>query len=213
MYRRERFLASKPLAREVFFVSDAATNWRTCAPRTSTCPVGLELRIQVPQHSLALLAALDSCGPFSAKTNFVEPVPRGERWHEQRERRHCQRPRLVPQKRPHDAEYISRQFAAASVCPMNSSMSRPQPGEKFIYSSRAPHFRERMPDAGDGVRIAARNRDFSQPRRQPRGTLVGFWPHLPVARFKRRHIGFKPMEIFRYAPARQPGENVIGAEK
>src|SRR5436190_9243280 len=148
MHRRERFLASKLPAPAMFFFLDSPTNGKSCAQRTSTRPVGLEVRIQVPQHPLALLAAFDCRGPFLAKTNFVQPVPRRESWHEQRERRHCQRPRLVPEKRPHDAEYISRQFAAASVCPMNSSMSRPQPGEKFVHGSRAPHFRKGVSDAG-----------------------------------------------------------------
>src|SRR6266705_6274332 len=43
--------------------------------RTSTCPVGLEVRIQIPQHPFAFLATLDSRGPFPAKTNLVHPVP------------------------------------------------------------------------------------------------------------------------------------------
>src|SRR5438309_9562586 len=92
-------------------------------------------------------------------------------------------------------------------------MPSPQSREKFIYRSRAPHFRKRMSDARDGVRVAARNRDFSQSCRQPRSTLIGPGPHLPVARLKRRHIRFKPMKIFRFAAPSQPGENMIGAEE
>src|SRR5260370_1172194 len=40
---RKRFLAGKSRARAMSFVSLAATNWTACAPRTSTCPVGLEV--------------------------------------------------------------------------------------------------------------------------------------------------------------------------
>src|SRR3989442_5669490 len=98
MYRRERFLASKLLARGMFFSAHAAANWRTCAPRTSTCPVGLELRVQIPKHSLAFLSALDRRGPFLAKANLVHPVPRGKGGHQHRERRQCQCPRFVPEK-------------------------------------------------------------------------------------------------------------------
>src|SRR5438876_11644767 len=50
MYRRERFLASKPPAREVFFVSDAATNWRTCAPQLAQ----LASKCESKSHSIRL---------------------------------------------------------------------------------------------------------------------------------------------------------------
>ncbi len=96
---------------------------------------------------------------------------------------------------------------------VDSSPSCPQPGEKFIHCARPGHFREGMSHAGDGVRVAAGNRNFSQPRRQPRGALIGLLLHLPVARFKRRDIRFKPMEILLFPAARQPGENVIGTEE
>src|SRR5882724_6443449 len=41
---------------------------------TSTCPLGLESRIHVPEHPAALFAALQQRGPFFAETNFVDPV-------------------------------------------------------------------------------------------------------------------------------------------
>src|SRR5882762_9438815 len=63
--------------------------------RTSTCPVGLEVRIHSPKHPFALPAAFDSRGPFSAKTDFVHPVPNGKSGYQHRERRQRQRPWLV----------------------------------------------------------------------------------------------------------------------
>src|SRR6266700_7372724 len=51
--KRERFLASESRSHAMSFASLASTNGRTYAPRTSTCPLGLESRIQIPQHPLA----------------------------------------------------------------------------------------------------------------------------------------------------------------
>src|SRR6266481_8863182 len=96
---------------------------------------------------------------------------------------------------------------------VDSSMSRSQPGEKFFHRSRPGHFRKRVPHPGDRVRVAAGNRDFSETRRKPSSTVVGLRPHLSVACLKRWDVGLKPMEVFFFAAARQPGENVIGAEE
>src|SRR6266403_5082751 len=161
----------------------AATNRRTCAPCTSTCPVGLEVRIQIPQLALAFLTTLDSRGPLPAKTNFVQPVPRGKSGYQHRERRQRKRPGFVPEKRPHDAEDVCRELAAAPVDAVYATAACPQPGEKFIHRSRPGHFRVGMSHTGDRVRVAAGNRDFSQPRPQPCGTLIGLRAHLPVPRF------------------------------
>src|SRR6266404_8552888 len=133
------------------FSALAATNWRAHAPLISTCPVGLEVRIQIPQHPLALLAVLEHRGPFSAKTNFVQPVSDRKCGYQQRERRHCQRPRLVPEESSHNAENVCRKFAVTSMQALNSSAACPQPGEKFIHGLRPWHFRIRMSDPGDRV--------------------------------------------------------------
>src|SRR6266436_9842392 len=109
--------------------------------------------------------------------------------------------------------HVCRELAATPVRAAYASASCPQPSEKLIHGPRPGHLRESMSHTRDGVRVAPGNRDFPQPRRQPCGTIIGRRPHLPVARLKRRNIGFKPMEIFLFPAARQTGENVIGAEK
>src|SRR5947207_13759039 len=102
-----------------------AANRRTYPPCTSICPVGPEVRIQIPQHPLALLTALDSRGPFPAKTNFVHPVPAGESGAQQGKRRQRQRPRFVPEKRSDDAENARGEFPTAPARAVDSSATAP----------------------------------------------------------------------------------------
>src|SRR5882672_9531666 len=61
----------QPLIAEFDVSPDVACD---CHRVTSTCPVGLETRIHVPEHPPALLTAFQQPRPFLAETNLVDPV-------------------------------------------------------------------------------------------------------------------------------------------
>src|SRR5882724_11632785 len=53
----------------------------------STGQAGLEARVHIPQHSRVSLCPFEGSCPFFAEANLVQPVARGERRYQHRERR------------------------------------------------------------------------------------------------------------------------------
>src|SRR5437879_4256720 len=104
---------------------------------TSTCPVGLETRIHVPQHSPAPFAALQLSSPFLAETNFVDPVIQSECRNQYCQRRSQESPRLIVKERFHDAVHVQRELQATPVLSLDASLgpraSPPGTPSRFVH--------------------------------------------------------------------------------
>src|SRR5580700_4221027 len=96
---------------------------------------------------------------------------------------------------------------------MSLPLARPQSREELINSACARNFRICASNSSDRVGIASPNGNLSQPRSEPRGTLIGSPPHLAVPRFKGWHVGGKPAEVIGEPLSGQTRENMIHAEE
>jgi hypothetical protein len=68
--------------------------------------IGLEARVQIPEHALALFAPFQSASPFLAKENLVEPMACRKSRDQHRKRHKCQSPRFFHPQGPHYAEDV-----------------------------------------------------------------------------------------------------------
>ena len=94
---------------------------------------------------------------------------------------------------------------------VNASAACAKASEKFFDCACARDFGISESDSSKGVRVAARDADFSVGLCKTLGCRIGLMPHLAVARFERERVGRKPLEVFESAPAGETGENVIHA--
>src|SRR5437764_10001056 len=105
---------------------------RIAAQSASACPIGLETRIDVPEHPPLRLAAFHRCRPLPAKANFIHPMAQGKRRHQQSERGENCGPRLVQKQRFDDAEYVCGQRAVSSMPSLHTALARAKSGKKFV---------------------------------------------------------------------------------
>jgi len=93
----------------------------------------------------------------------------------------------------------------------NAAATCAEAGEEFLGCARARDFGVGASDAGESVRVAAGDSDFSVRVGEPLGCFVGLRPHLAVARFEREGVRSEPLEVFELAAAGESGKNVIHA--
>src|SRR5690242_12154707 len=88
---------------------------------SSTCPICLEAGINIPKLALRRSVVFQRGGPFSAESNFVEPMPRGEKRDEQSERRENRSPRRLRHHGFDDAEDVRGQDRVTSMLPADAA--------------------------------------------------------------------------------------------
>src|SRR5579883_2275187 len=188
--------------------------FRQCHDYTSARPVGLEPRIDVPEHARSLLRALQLGSPPLAEANFVDPVKASDRRDERRQRQERRGDRgFFIQQAAGKPENVACDFQKAAILAMDNPAAGAQSGEEFLDGARTGNFGERLRHACECVRIAAGYTGLAEFDGHLIGLPVGFPPHLAVAHFEGWQIGSEPVEVFQVAASREAGEHVISGEE
>jgi len=151
--------------------------------------------------------------PVAAENAFVVIIPVSDDRDERGERREQGGPGFFAHHFVGNPENIAREFAEAAGFAGDAAHAGAQAFEEFCFIARTGNFGVGGAGGRERVRVAAADGDFVPLFGELRGTLIGAFEHVAVARFDGGKIFLEPGKVFALAASGDGRENVIDAEE